>query len=58
MQTFVTYFKLKPLDLNPVPGVTQSFAAFRTYNDRIPVILRVSNVSTGIFLRIVDTEMY
>jgi hypothetical protein len=57
-KTLVTYFKLKPLDLNPIPVVTQSFAAFRTYKDRIPVILRVPSASTGIFLHIVDMEIY
>jgi hypothetical protein len=50
--------KLKPLDLSLVPGLTQSFAAFRTYKERISVILRVPSASTGIFLRIVDTEIY
>jgi hypothetical protein len=44
--------------LNPVPDVTQSFAAFRTYKDMIPVVLRISSASTGIFLHIVDTEIY
>jgi hypothetical protein len=53
-----TYFKIKPLDLSPVPSLTQSFAAFRTYKERISVILRVPSASTKIFLRIVDTEIY
>jgi hypothetical protein len=44
--------------LSLVPGLTQSFAAFRIYKERIPVILRVHSASTGIFLRIVDTENY
>jgi hypothetical protein len=57
-QKLATYFRLKPLDLSLVPGLTQSFAAFRTYKERIPVILRVPSTSTGIFLRIVDTENY
>jgi hypothetical protein len=30
-QKLATYFKLKSPDSNSVPGVTQSFAAFRTY---------------------------
>jgi hypothetical protein len=46
------------LDLSLVPGLTQSFAAFRTYKERVPVILRVPSASTGIFLRVVDTENY
>jgi hypothetical protein len=45
-------------DLNPVPGVTQSFAVFRAYKDRIPVFLRIPSASTEIFLRIVDMEIY
>jgi hypothetical protein len=57
-QKLATYFKLKSPDSNSVPGVTQSFAAFRTYKDKIPVFLRVPSASTGIFLRIVDTEIY
>jgi hypothetical protein len=57
-QTLATYFKLKPLDLNLVPGLTQSFVAFRTYKEKIPVIPRVPSVSTEIFLRIMDTEIY
>jgi hypothetical protein len=51
-----TYFKLKPLDLSLVPGLTQYFAAFRTYKERIPVILREPSASTRIFLRIIDME--
>jgi hypothetical protein len=39
-------------DLNPVPGVTQSFAAFRTYKDRIPVFLRVP--SDGAVLKVLE----
>jgi hypothetical protein len=31
VQILATYFKLKSLDPNSVPGVTQVFAAFRTY---------------------------
>jgi hypothetical protein len=57
-QTLVTYFKLKPLDLNLVHDVTQSFATFRTYKDRIPVVLRVPSASIMIFLRIMDTVIY
>jgi hypothetical protein len=30
-QKLATYFKLKSPDSNSVPGVTQLFAAFRTY---------------------------
>jgi hypothetical protein len=57
-QKLATYFRLKPLDLSLVPGLTQYFAAFRTYKERVPVILRVPSASTGIFLRIVDMEKY
>jgi hypothetical protein len=57
-QKLATYFRLKPLDFSLVPGLTQSFAAFRTYKERILVILRVPSASTGIFLRIVETEVY
>jgi hypothetical protein len=57
-EKLATYFKLKSPDSNSVPGVTQSFAAFRTFKDRIPVFLRVPSASTGIFLCIVDTEIY
>jgi hypothetical protein len=57
-QKLATYFRLKPLELSLVPGLTQSFAAFRTYKERIPVILRVPSAPTGIFFRIVDTENY
>jgi hypothetical protein len=35
--------------MNPVPSVTQPFAAFRTYKDMIPVFLRVPSASSGIF---------
>jgi hypothetical protein len=39
-------------------GQTHSFAAFRTYKEWIPVILRVPSASTRIFLRVVDTDTY
>jgi hypothetical protein len=37
---------------------THSFAAFRTYKEWIPVVLRVPSASTKIFLRVVDTDTY
>jgi hypothetical protein len=46
------------LDLSLGPGLTHSFAAFRTYKERFPVVLRVPSASTRIFLRVVDTESY
>jgi hypothetical protein len=39
-------------------GQTYSFAAFRTYKEWIPVVLRVPSASTRIFLRVVDTDTY
>jgi hypothetical protein len=38
-----------PLDLSLIPGLTQSFSAFRAYKERVPIILRVPSASTGIF---------
>jgi hypothetical protein len=37
-------------------GQIHSFAAFRTYKEWIPVVLRVPSASTRIFLRVVDTD--
>jgi hypothetical protein len=37
-------------------GQTHSFAAFRTYKEWVPVVLRVPSASTRIFLRVVDTD--
>jgi hypothetical protein len=37
---------------------THSFAAFRTYKEWIPVVLRVPSASTRIFFCIVDTDTY
>jgi hypothetical protein len=37
---------------------THSFAAFRTYKEWIPVVLRVPSASTRIFLRVIDTDTY
>jgi hypothetical protein len=42
----------------PETGQTHSFAAFRTYKEWIPVVLRVPSASTRIFLRVVDTDKY
>jgi hypothetical protein len=39
-------------------GQTHSFAAFRSYTEWIPVILRVPSASTGIFLHIIDMDTY
>jgi hypothetical protein len=39
-------------------GQTHSFAAFRTYKEWVPVVLRVPSASTRIFLRVVDTDTY
>jgi hypothetical protein len=39
-------------------GQTHTFAAFRTYKEWIPVILRVPSASTRIFLHFVDTDKY
>jgi hypothetical protein len=39
-------------------GQTHPFAAFRTYKEWVPVILRVPSASTRIFLRVVDTDTY
>jgi hypothetical protein len=39
-------------------GQTHSFAAFRTYKEWVPVVLRVPSASTRIFLRVVDTDIY
>jgi hypothetical protein len=39
-------------------GQIHSFAAFRTYKEWIPVVLRVPSASTRIFLRIIDTDTY
>jgi hypothetical protein len=38
-----------PLDLTLAPGITPSFAAFRSYKERVPVVLRVPSASTRIF---------
>jgi hypothetical protein len=37
---------------------THSFAAFRTYKEWVPVVLRVPSASTRIFLRVVDMDTY
>jgi hypothetical protein len=37
---------------------THSFAAFRTYKEWVPVVLRVPSASTRISLRIVNTDTY
>jgi hypothetical protein len=39
-------------------GQTHSFAAFKTYKEWVPVVLRVPSASTRIFLRVVDTDTY
>jgi hypothetical protein len=39
-------------------GQTHSFAAFRTYKEWIPVVLRVPSASTRIFLHVIDTDKY
>jgi hypothetical protein len=39
-------------------GQIHSFAAFRTYKEWIPVVLRVPSASTRIFLRVIDTDTY
>jgi hypothetical protein len=57
-QKLATYFELKPPDLNSVPGIIQCFAIFRTYKDKILVFLKVPSASTGIFLCIVNMEIY
>jgi hypothetical protein len=37
---------------------THSFAAFRTYKEWVPVVLRVPSASTRIFFHVVDTDTY
>jgi hypothetical protein len=39
-------------------GQTYSFAAFRTYKEWIPVVLRVPSASTRIFVHVINTDTY